>query len=85
MTLGPDYARPRPRTIARHSDQPGGAAAPQFPAAHAGRGEFPLQATPAPPAPITGDLPAACAAESPSSGPLPQVAALSRFLWVSCG
>ena len=85
MTLRPDYARPPPHTIARGSDQPGGAAAPQFPAAHAGRRELSLQPTPAPPVPIVGGLPAAWAAGPLTTGPLPQVAALSRFLWASCG
>jgi hypothetical protein len=70
MTVRQEYARLRHRAIARHPGQSGQAAAP----AHTG------------PAGACHRRPgAARAAGSLSAGLLPQVAALSRFLWVSCG
>jgi hypothetical protein len=75
MTLRQDYARPRPRAIARHRDQPGRAAAP----AHPGPAGI------SPPREPAGGLPRgprrrvriqrAVTAGSGDRG---------RFLWVSC-
>jgi hypothetical protein len=144
MTLRQQYARPRPRAIARHRDHRD---QPQLPLTPAHRDQptpsaWPTHATaaatqpangrpspsprprlelcpppqachrlnplawqgktghsftsraatgschfsrhPSPPVPITGVQPAPCAAGSPSSALLPQVARMGRFLWVFC-
>jgi hypothetical protein len=74
MTLRQHYARPRPRAITRHRDQPGLAAAP----AHTGPSGAAHRLS----------LPAACAAGAVSSRVLPQVAGTGPVpvgvLWVSC-
>ena len=80
MTLRQEYARPRPRAIARHTDQPGGPGPPREAATPAGtrhRGVYHRR---------PGH--AAGAAGAVSSGLLLQVAAIGPLpvgvLWVSC-